>query len=82
MEPCLHAEVPLMPSCCARARPAQTGLEAFSGAMPKEEIGALRYLAAHPEADGRGVVVAILDTGLGGPQAMPSLHVRPWGVCA
>ena len=32
--------------------------------MPSNEIGADDFRAAHPEWDGRGVVVAILDTGV------------------
>ncbi|XP_030500340.2 tripeptidyl-peptidase 2 [Cannabis sativa] len=32
--------------------------------MPKKEIGADRFLEAHPENDGRGVVIAIFDSGV------------------
>ncbi|KAJ8771388.1 hypothetical protein K2173_026565 [Erythroxylum novogranatense] len=32
--------------------------------MPKKEIGADRFLEAHPEFDGRGTVIAIFDSGV------------------
>jgi hypothetical protein len=37
----------------------------FSAAMPKAEIGALRFLEqpGHSQYDGRGVTIAIFDTG-------------------
>eukprot|EP00250_Pteridium_aquilinum_P012313 c20649_g1_i1 orf=679-4899(-) len=36
----------------------------LSGIMPKKDIGAERFLAAHPEYDGRGIVIAIFDSGI------------------
>ena len=32
--------------------------------MPKEEIGAAAFLRQHPQCDGRGIIVAVFDTGV------------------
>lgn len=36
----------------------------LAGLMPKKEIGADRFLAKYPQFDGRGIVIAIFDSGV------------------
>ena len=38
--------------------------EMFGHSMPKLEIGALKHLKDNAEQDGRGVLIAIFDTGI------------------
>jgi tripeptidyl-peptidase-2 len=49
------------------------------GIMPKQEVGALRFLEKHPKFDGRGVVIAIFDTGIdpGAPGLQITSDGRP-----
>ena len=51
--------------------------QSLAGQLPKEDLGVAAFLAANPEYDGRGIRVAVLDTGV--DPGHPFLQATPDG---
>lgn len=49
----------------------------MAGLMPRSSIGADQFLTSHPEADGRGVIVGVLDSGI--DAGIPGFQVTTTG---
>lgn len=65
--PALARPAPARPAAAAsRAEADSIASEAdlLRAYLPKEDLGVPEFLRQHPQADGRGVIVAILDTGI------------------
>ncbi len=70
----IHGALALIACVCTSASAAEP---AWSEFLSRREVGADAWTKAHPEWDGRGVVIAVLDTGL--DPSVPGLDKLPTG---